>query len=150
MMLLRASFRLLNRVSGRPRLPVLIFHRVLREPDSVFPGEPDAARFDEVLSWIGEWFTVMPLQTAVARLSAGDLPGNAVSITFDDGYADNFEVALPILRRHQMSATFFVASAYLDGGRMWNDTIIEAIRRCSGEHIDLAVAGLGRFELASP
>ena len=147
--MLRASFRLLNALGGGPRLPVLIFHRVLREPDPLFPGEPDAQRFDQILSWLKEWFTVMPLPNAVSWLSAGALPANALSITFDDGYADNFEIALPILLRHGMSATFFVASAYVDGGRMWNDTVIEAIRRCSGDSIDLAVAGLGRFELAS-
>ena len=146
--MLRASFRLLNALGGGPRLPVLIFHRVLREPDPLFPGEPDAQRFDQILSWLKGWFTVMPLPSAVSRLSAGALPANALSITFDDGYADNFEVALPILLRHGMSATFFVASAYVDGGRMWNDTVIEAIRRCSGDN-DLAVAGLGRFRLAS-
>jgi peptidoglycan/xylan/chitin deacetylase (PgdA/CDA1 family) len=50
-------------------------------------------------------------------------------MTFDDGYADNAEYALPILLRHGLSATFFIASAYLDGGQMWNDHVIAYARR---------------------
>ena len=38
-------------------------------------------------------------------------------------------VALPILREERVPATFFIATSYLDGGRMWNDTVIEAVRR---------------------
>jgi peptidoglycan/xylan/chitin deacetylase (PgdA/CDA1 family) len=150
MMLPRTIFRLLNGVNGGPRLTVLIFHRVLKAPDPLFPGEADAARFDQILSWIDQWFTVLPLGEAVTLLQAGNLPPNALCITFDDGYADNYEVALPILLRHNMTATFFVASAYLDGGRMWNDTVIEAIRRCSRDSLDLSAIGLGTFDLATP
>ena len=63
------------------------------------------------------------------RTLEGTLPARAVAITFDDGYADNAELALPILRREALTATFFVATGFLDGGRMWNDTIIESLRQ---------------------
>jgi len=36
---------------------------------------------------------------------------------------------MPILQRHSLTATFFIATGFLDGGRMWNDTIIETVRR---------------------
>ena len=63
------------------------------------------------------------------------LPSRSVAVTFDDGYADNARIALPILREERVPATFFIATAYLDGGRMWNDTVIEAVRRLvPGEH----------------
>jgi peptidoglycan/xylan/chitin deacetylase (PgdA/CDA1 family) len=35
---------------------------------------------------------------------------------------------MPILQRHSLTATFFIATGFLDGGRMWNDTIIETVR----------------------
>ncbi|MCK7493591.1 MAG: polysaccharide deacetylase family protein [Comamonadaceae bacterium] len=57
------------------------------------------------------------------RLGEGTLPARALAITFDDGYADNHDVALPILRRHGLNATFFVATGFLDGGIMWNDVL---------------------------
>jgi peptidoglycan/xylan/chitin deacetylase (PgdA/CDA1 family) len=37
-------------------------------------------------------------------------------ITFDDGHADNFHIALPILQGHGLPATFFIATGFLDGG----------------------------------
>jgi peptidoglycan/xylan/chitin deacetylase (PgdA/CDA1 family) len=80
---------------------------------------------------------VLPLDQAAARLKAGTLPARALSITFDDGYADNQAVALPILKRHGLTATFFVSTGFLDGGRMWNDTIAEAFRRGAGPALDL-------------
>lgn len=134
------------------RLSSLIFHRVLPEPDPLFPGEVDAKRFDTICGWVRNWFNVLPLTDAVLRLRDGTLPARALAITFDDGYADNRSVALPILQRHGLTATFFIATGYLDGGRMWNDTIIEAVRRTRKSTIDLSGlggAGLGEFDLGS-
>lgn len=119
------------------RLSVLIFHRVLPAPDPMFPGEVDARQFDQIIGWIRTWCNVLPLDEAVSRLAAHRLPARAAAITFDDGYADNHVQALPILQRHKLTATFFIATGFLDGGRMWNDTIIEAVRGFSGNRIDL-------------
>ncbi|MFO0121490.1 MAG: polysaccharide deacetylase family protein, partial [Inhella sp.] len=104
---------------ARGRLTVLIFHRVLTQPDPLFPGEMDAARFDAVCGWLASWATVLPLHTAVRQVRDGVLPARALAITFDDGYADNASVALPLLQKHGLCATFFVSTGYLDGGRMW-------------------------------
>jgi len=131
------------------RLSTLIFHRVLAQPDPLFPEEPDARRFDELMSWVGASFNVVPLDQALTQLRAGTLPPRALAITFDDGYADNCEIAMPILRRHGMNATFFVATEFLDGGRMWNDTIIEAIRRTAAQALNLSDLGLGTHDLSS-
>ncbi|MBC6963018.1 MAG: polysaccharide deacetylase family protein, partial [Nitrosomonas sp.] len=70
-------------------------------------------------------------------------------ITFDDGYADNAEIALPILQKHGVTATFFIASGFLDGGRMWNDTVIESVRRAKGDKLDLNAIGLGNHAIAT-
>jgi peptidoglycan/xylan/chitin deacetylase (PgdA/CDA1 family) len=70
-------------------------------------------------------------------------------VTFDDGYADNHDVALPILQRVGIPATFFIASGHLDGGRMWNDTVIESIRRARGAQLDLSDSGLGAHAIGT-
>ena len=98
---------------------------------------------------MSRWFQVIPLDRAVAQLAAGTLPTRAAAITFDDGYADNATAALPVLKKHGMTATFFVASAFLDGGRMRNDSVIEAVRSYSGRVIDLREIGLGAHSLES-
>jgi len=131
------------------RLSILIFHRVRSQIDPLFPDEPDIERFDQILDWLGKWLQILPLDVAISQLGRGVLPPRAAAITFDDGYADNATNALPILLRHGMTATFFVTTSFMDGGRMWNDTIIEAIRRSSAKFLDLRDAGLGLFKLES-
>lgn len=131
----------------RARLAILIFHRVLPERDPLFPDEMYASRFDAVCGWLANWFKILPLDQAVDRLQAGTLPARAACITFDDGYADNYHIALPILQAHGLSATFFIATGFLDGGRMWNDTIIETARRSPLPLLDLDSLGLGRHPL---
>lgn len=144
-MLTRLLGDLLSPMGRRAALSVLIFHRVLAEPDPLYPDEPDARRFDTLLGWLSRSFNVLPLDRAVRELGAGTLPARAAAITFDDGYHDNFSVAMPLLRKHGLTATFFIATGFLDGGRMWNDTVAEAVRGFTGEHLDLNAVGLGSF-----
>lgn len=147
--MLKQVLGLMSPAGARARLSILIFHRVLPEPDSLFPDELHARRFDDVCVWLKSWFNVLPLDQAVAHLNTGTLPARAACITFDDGYADNHHVAMPILKRHGLTATFFIATGFLDGGRMWNDTIIETIRRSKVAVLDLSSLGLGRYALGS-
>lgn len=144
-LLLRAAATVTSGL-GTGSLLVLIYHRVLPAPDPLLPGEPDATAFAAQLDLIGSLFKVLPLAEAVRKLRAGQLPPRAVCITFDDGYANNCEVALPILSSRAMPATVFVAPGFLSGGRMFNDTVIEALRRASGE-LDLTREGFGRHAL---
>ncbi len=132
----------LSPAGARARLSILIFHRVLPEFDPLFPDEMYGQRFDIMCGWLRRWFNVLPLGEACGRLSNGTLPARALAITFDDGYADNCEVAMPILQSHGLCATFFVATGFVDGGRMWNDTLIESLRRTNAEQLDLAAVGL--------
>lgn len=151
-MLFKAAFSALSPAGPRGRLSILIFHRVLPAADPLFPGEITQPQFDAICTWLRQWFNVLPLDLAAARLQEGTLPSRALCITFDDGYADNHDVALPVLQRHGLCATFFVATGFLDGGRMWNDTLIECVRRAAGPTLDLAgtpAAGLGSLPLGS-
>jgi peptidoglycan/xylan/chitin deacetylase (PgdA/CDA1 family) len=143
----RWPLALLSPAGTRARLTVLIFHRVRPVRDPLFPRELDADAFFERLSWLRAWCNVLPLEEAVDGLARGTLPGRAAAITFDDGYADNHDVALPILREMGLPATFFIATGFLDGGRMWNDTVIEAIRRTAQPALALGALGLGSLEL---
>lgn len=141
--IIKPSLRMMSPAGARARLSVLIFHRVLPQPDPLFLDEMHAVHFDAICGWLTAWFNVVPLDQAVADLKTGTLPARAACITFDDGYADNFHVAMPILQRHGLPATFFIATGFLDGGRMWNDSIIESIRTCSMPILDLTSLGLG-------
>mgnify|MGYP000942071082 CR=1 FL=1 len=133
----------------RQTLTTLIFHRVLPALDPLRPGEPDSARFDQLMRFIAGNFAVLPLPEAVDQLQRGTLPRRACCITFDDGYADNLTIALPILEKYKLPATVFVATGYLDGGRMFNDAVIDAIALAKTELLDLRPLGLGLYPLST-
>ncbi|MCC6531335.1 MAG: polysaccharide deacetylase family protein [Burkholderiales bacterium] len=129
-------------------LTILIYHRVHAAADPMSPEEVDARTFDWQVRCLCEYFHILPLDEAVEKLGRRALPQGAVSITFDDGYRDNCEVALPVLRRHGASATFFVATDFLGGGIMFNDVVIESLRRTASSRLDLSELGYGTYDLA--
>jgi peptidoglycan/xylan/chitin deacetylase (PgdA/CDA1 family) len=132
------------RGGGQAALPILMYHRVVPELDALQPEVPTAATLDTQFRALADVFNVLPLEDAAQHLYEGTLPARSVCITFDDGYADNHSIALPLLLKHRLTATVFVASGFLDGGRMFNDTIFEAVRRLPGGDVDLGWLGLGR------
>jgi peptidoglycan/xylan/chitin deacetylase (PgdA/CDA1 family) len=138
----RALMRVMS-PGGARGLSILIYHRVLPQQDPLFPGEVTRADFDRQIALVKSCFNIVPLIDAVRHVQAGTLPPRAACITFDDGYADNAEIALPVLQAHGVNATFFVATGFLDGGRMWNDTVIETVRRAPGPLLDATALGLG-------
>lgn len=148
-MIFKSLFRLASPAGANARLSVLIFHRVLPEPDALFPDEMVSHRFDAVCGWLARWFNVLPLDKAVQYLKDGSLPERSACITFDDGYADNYRIASPILQRHGLTSTFFIATGFLDGGLMWNDMIIETIRGAQADSLELSSLGLGRLDIGS-
>ena len=139
--MLRTLGSIVSPAGPRGRLAILIFHRVLRTADAML-DEMDAASFDRHVGFLRREFNVLPLGEAVTALSHGSLPARALSITFDDGYANNEEVALPILLRHGVVATFFVATGFLDGTTMFNDDVIEIVRSAPKGDYDLSELGL--------
>jgi len=88
---------------------VLLYHRVNDfSQDSLTTS---LNRFIEHLHFLKRRYPVIALSDAVRLDSTGAYLGpNVVVITFDDGYADNFECAAPILRHFGLPATFFVSA----------------------------------------
>lgn len=130
---------------SRNRLIILTYHRVFARKDPVWPYDVDAVTFEVHLQLLKQYFNVLPLAQALDRLASGDLPDRAVCITFDDGYADNYQVAYPLLKKYGLTATFFIATGYLQNGIMWNDVVIESIKHYKGERLDLSSINLGLF-----
>ena len=140
---------LLSGLRGHPRLLVLCYHRVFERTDPMYTGDVNADEFVGQMRALLKYFKPIQLGDAVNHLMAGTLPASAVSVTFDDGYADNYNVALPILEDLGIPATVFVASGFVDGGRMWNDTVVEALRRSESNYFDATDLGLGKLPTRS-
>lgn len=133
----------------RKKLFILIYHRVLDGPDFMRPDEVDKKKFCWQMELLHKYFNVLSLPDALNKMENHSLPARAVCITFDDGYADNYTNALPILKKFNQSATFFIANGFLNGGRMWNDTVIEAVRNYQQAELDLTAIGLGKYDVES-
>ena len=144
-----SAVKLVSRTKGPGRLAILIFHRVLPTPDPMRPGEPTVAEFADQMELIRNHFYPLSLSDALDRLAADSLPARAVCVTFDDGYADNEKLALPILKHYGISACVFVATQFLNGGVMWNDRVIEGVRNYSGAEIELGHYGLSSYSVRS-
>ena len=130
-------------VGSRGVLSILAFHQVLLERDPLAPDIPDVAEFQAIAKLLSERVNVLRLSEAVERLRQGSLPPRAVCITFDDGYANNIHNALPVLAEYGLVAAFFLTVGMLGGGIMWNDRIIESVRRTRRSSLDLNRWGLG-------
>jgi peptidoglycan/xylan/chitin deacetylase (PgdA/CDA1 family) len=153
MPMLNAFFPLLTTVlspgGDRGRLTIVMYHRVLERSDPLAPYTPDVEVFDCHMATLANGFNVLPLSEAMERLVKRSLPPRAACITFDDGYRDNFTIASPVMQRYGLPATIFVSTGFLDGGRMWNDSVIEAVRRASGTSIGAESLGLGIHSIAT-
>jgi peptidoglycan/xylan/chitin deacetylase (PgdA/CDA1 family) len=141
---------MLGRLLSQGRLTVLTYHSVTSAYDPLASFEQiTAATFREQMSLVSRHFTVLPLMEAIEHLQRGTLPANALAITFDDGYLNNHDVALPILKSLGLTATFFVSTGYMEGGLMFNDLIMEALRRTRKDDfvVPTEVDPSGRLEL---
>lgn len=142
-------FRRIGSAVSARRLLILYYHRVHNQYDPMRNEDVDAANFDWQMQLLSENFTVLPLSEAIARLYTNDLPPATIAVTFDDGYADNVDVALPILKRWNIPATFFLTTGYFGDGRMWNDTIIEAVRLANSPSLNLSQLALGEYPITT-
>jgi peptidoglycan/xylan/chitin deacetylase (PgdA/CDA1 family) len=144
-----SPYRWMSRCGIGGQLSIFIFHRVLANADAHLPDEPDAVQFERICAFLAKHFQVLPLAKAARLLKDGQLPAASACITFDDGYADNLVVAAPILKRHGLVATFFIATGYIEGGRMWNDILIEAARHAPEGRLDWSAQKAGIWQLDS-
>ena len=133
---------LLRKKHSRNTVVVLNYHRI-GDPSSspfdrgVFSATPET--FDWQMGFLKRECQVLTPTDLCNELSlVGD---NFVLVTFDDGYRDNHDVALPILQSHGMKATFFIATGYIDNPHVpWWDEIAWMIR--SSPHAGLQASML--------
>jgi peptidoglycan/xylan/chitin deacetylase (PgdA/CDA1 family) len=100
------------RLVFRNEMVIVAFHRV----NDFMPEDPltcSSAKFDAFCRFFKRYFRVVSFCEQVRSCAAGIDMSGTLSITFDDGYRDNFELAAPILRKHELPATFFVATGFV-------------------------------------
>ncbi|MBI2392722.1 MAG: polysaccharide deacetylase family protein [Deltaproteobacteria bacterium] len=105
-----------------PWLTVLTYHRVRDAIDDRFDdGVTDAtgAELDAHVGALARDFTFVGIDDLLRWIAGAPLPKSPLLITFDDGYRECVDVALPILQRHGARAVFFLATHYVEQRRVF-------------------------------
>ncbi len=122
---------------------VLTYHRV-HEPVTGFTIDTIAPSVLEAqMRYAAAHFSVRPLAELAAQVEAGEpLPPRALAITFDDGYADNYDYAFPILARLALPWTLFVTAGCIETReRLWFDRVLRAFQTTARARFDLPELG---------
>lgn len=120
----RRAARRLSAARGDRRALILLYHRVAELPADPWALGVAPERFAEQLAVLREQAAPLPLHELVTRLRRGRLPHRAVAVTFDDGYRDNREAALPALEAAGVPATLFLAAGCVGRTReLWWDEL---------------------------
>ena len=132
----RLFYPLYHRLNNSDTLTVAMFHRVLKRNDPRWASAlPDWTVSDDIfeqcLRFFGRHYNVVQLSDVIASYRGErPLPKRSLLITFDDGYADNEEYALPLLRRYGLPAVVFVFSDALNSAaRPWPEDLVSAHSR---------------------
>lgn len=138
----------------RRTLAALNYHRVLDGPSGLDEGVVSAscAEFDRQMALVARHASAISIDDLCAALDGGRaLPKNPVLLTFDDGYLDNYELALPILRKHGVRATFFITTNYIGTNRLpWWDRVAYLMRHTRFQELKLRYPRELSLSLATP
>ncbi len=144
--------RVIERIAMRqPVLAVLTYHRIAVPGmacnlfyDPVISATPDA--FENQIRLFSARFDILSLEallTLAAEESTNPRASSRVGkpmafITFDDGYRDNYETALPILHKLGVPATFFIPTTFVDTPRLpWWDHVACVLKRTRAAQLAL-------------
>jgi peptidoglycan/xylan/chitin deacetylase (PgdA/CDA1 family) len=108
------------------KVPILMYHSISDHASPKFRQfTVSPALFAEQMAYLQQHaYTPITVTQFVNALSRGDavnssLPERPVILTFDDGFADFFTEAFPVLRKYGFPATLYVATAFIDGTSRW-------------------------------
>ncbi|MGH7780003.1 MAG: polysaccharide deacetylase family protein [Candidatus Binataceae bacterium] len=131
------------------RLPILLYHNVGRLPVEDPHGlTVTPEQFERQMQWLVSrgYETIWPSDWLAAHKEGKPLPRNPIVLTFDDGYAEMVEYALPVLRRHGLKAAVYVVTRRLGLTNTWDEMngrqtmrlmTADQVRQLPGQGIEL-------------
>lgn len=123
---------------------ILMYHSIGGYPDDKYSVRVDA--FREQLCWLFEHgFETISLQLLLRMIQAGHCRGlgKKVALTFDDGYKDFIDNALPVLLEYNAPATVFLVTGLLGTGASWAGSGARLMSEEEARHIKAKGVSLG-------
>lgn len=134
------------------KIIVLMYHEIA-EDDAYIEAWTVVKKSDFIrqMEYLFKYFNIVSLQDALKQihspLTNGDGKPSAV-ITFDDGYAKNYQALFPIVKSINIPVTIFVATrAVKDGKLYWYDRLINALQGCNSVELSLSHLFLGNYRI---
>ena len=110
----RWAMNRLRQYRRKEPIQILFYHRVADEHPN--PWTISRQTFADQIDWLAERFDIVTMAEAQRRIARGTNRRPTAVITFDDGYAENMEFAIPLLLERKLPFTYFVASDYIRTG----------------------------------
>jgi len=109
---------------------ILNYHRVNDFNDPFTIDSVSATDFNDQMRYVAAHYHVLSLDDIYDRITHhSPLPAQCLAITFDDGYADNYTFAWPILKKHKLPATIFLTAGCIDSQTpLWFDQVLSAFK----------------------
>ena len=129
---------------GRPdTFRILNYHRVNDFKDPFTIDSVSVTDFDNQMRYLSKNYHVLSLNDIYDRVSHHiPLPNQCLAITFDDGYADNYDFAWPILKKYDLPATIFLTAGCIDGQvPLWFDQVLSAFKTTAIKKFECPVTG---------
>lgn len=138
-----------GRLLHRHQALILTYHGVLDKPYDGYTNRNfvSVQMFDRQMAFIKRHYNVVPLPDLAQWLSAGKkMPAYTAAVTFDDGFRNNFTVALPILRKYRLPATVFLTTAFIDSTELglWTEQVDLLLQEAQIETVRIGVNGKER------
>jgi peptidoglycan/xylan/chitin deacetylase (PgdA/CDA1 family) len=131
----------------KPSLTILCFHRIAHGDKGWLNRYPTTDGFRWRIEALARTMRVIGLEEGLDALYAGTLKGSAAAITFDDGYLDNLEYAVPVLSSIGVPATFFVSSGFIGSNGLSGERLRQAFYESSETKLLLPEISQQPFDL---
>ncbi len=152
-----ASYCGINLILGktvfRNKYVILAYHKVNDSLNDPLNMAVSIANFEKHIRFIRNKYRVFSLRDLLSMAREHKkIPYNAVAVTFDDGYEDNYLNAYPILKKYGVPATFFLAVDAIDNKHaLWYEVILKVLGSARSKDLDLRGYGrLQRYSLSTP
>jgi peptidoglycan/xylan/chitin deacetylase (PgdA/CDA1 family) len=139
----------LSRRAAHPKFLVLCYHRIGTEGVPLFSELPSDV-FDAQMRYVRSRYRVISLDDLCQEMEQPSRKGDAIAVTFDDGYRDLHTHALPILRKYKIPATIFLPVSCIERGEVpWYDRIFLALKVFPKDEFEIILDRPRSFQLIS-